>query len=112
MSLLTSLKQAGGGAGGKKKYQLNEILFVMSCIAEKKTKKEIAAITGRSEHSLQYKFYENEVNGKVRSIRKYESMQALYDDNGGNGAEATDQDVAERVEAWEPTPATTEEDAA
>jgi hypothetical protein len=70
---------------------LTEIVGIIYLRSEGKSKQEIAQLTGRSVHSLQYKFYEGPVQLKdkdgnvktvTRSILKYTSMEELYADHG------------------------------
>jgi hypothetical protein len=63
----------------------------LDLISKGHTKKEISQMTGRSENSLQYKFFENPItqqktnkDGTVetvkvtRSVKKYATMEDLY----------------------------------
>jgi len=91
MSLLSNLKSSKSKSSSKTSYTLPEIVGIMYLIGEGKTKQELVEITGRTAHTLQYKFYEGTVNmtqkdgtvkTSIRSVRKYESMEELFKDHG------------------------------
>ena len=101
-NLLDAIKSNNTRTGStKQSYSLNEILFIMSLLAQDTALSEVAAITGRSQHTLRYKFLEGEVvlNGKavVRSVKKYKDMQELFADHKAEFL--GDEDVKARIEA-------------
>jgi hypothetical protein len=85
MDLLNALKtQKNVGAREKVAYSLNEVLAILYMITvEKLTKAQISEITGRSKHTLQYKFFEGEIvlNGKrqIRSMKRFSSTKEIFD---------------------------------
>ena len=102
-NLLDSLKTSSQKTGsGKQSYSLNEILFIMSLFAEGNTLDQVSEISGRSKHTLRYKFLEGEVvlNGKavVRSVKKYKDMQELFADHKAEWI--GDQDIKDRIEEY------------
>ena len=102
--LLDAIKSSNTRTGStKQSYSLDEILFVMNLLAQGKTLDEVSATTGRSKHTIRYKFLENEVviNGKavVRSVKKYKDMQELFADHKTEWL--GDQDIKDRIANYE-----------
>jgi hypothetical protein len=85
MDLVQSLKtQSTAGSREKVSYGLNEVLAILYMITvEKLTKAQISEITGRSKHTLQYKFFEGEIvlNGKrqIRSMKRFSTTKEIFD---------------------------------
>ena len=105
--LLNSLKgnKATNGSS-KSSYSLKEVVGILHLRSIGKSKAEISQLTGRSAHSLQYKFYEGEVqmaqkDGTVktvcRSVNKYSSMVELFTDHN---AEWSQEKQDELIEAF------------
>lgn len=96
-SFTNKVKNGGAGARGER-FGLNEVLAILD-MAENLTdaesgkvdKKTIAGLTGRSEHSLNYKIFEGQttIKGKtnVRSIKKYWFEDPKSKDSGHVDAE-------------------------
>ena len=123
-SLLSAFQTKTSSKGGSREaYSLNEILAIIHMSAvEGLDKATIAALTGRSKDSLNYKIFEGKVtiNGKtqVRSVRRYfyadpksptnneqvdweTAVKALFADHG---AEYKDEsDVEARIEQYRAT---------
>jgi fructoselysine-6-P-deglycase FrlB-like protein len=84
MDMLNTLKtQKNSGAREKKAYTLNEVLAILYMFTvEKLTKAQVSEITGRSKHTLQYKFLEGEIilNGKrvIRSMKRFNSTAEIF----------------------------------
>jgi len=80
---LKSLK-AAKSTSTRKTWSLTEVVGILSLIDQNLNKKEISGLTGRSVHSIQYKFFEGEIKGKeegsktIRSVKQYATMEALY----------------------------------
>jgi len=97
MSLLNNLKSSKSkSAGNKKSYTLPEIVGILYLInalqGQKDWKHILSEKTGRSKHSLQYKFFEGrvgftdpktgEVEETTRSVAKYATMEELFEAHG------------------------------
>lgn len=102
---LQNLKNTGSAAA-RKTWTLTEVVGIMALINEGKSKKDIAQLTGRSVHSLQYKFFEGEIKGKeegtrtVRSVKQYATMEALY---AAHKTTYSAEDLAKRVADFQAT---------
>jgi hypothetical protein len=96
MSLLNNLKSSKSkSAGNKKSYTLPEIVGILYLInalqGQKDWKHILSEKTGRSKHSLQYKFFEGqvaftdpktgEVKETIRSVAKYNTIEELFADH-------------------------------
>lgn len=105
--LLNSLKSNKANNGSSKSsYSLKEVVGILHLRSIGKTKAEIVQLTGRSTHSLQYKFFEGQVqmaqkDGTVktvcRSVNKYASMIELFADHN---AEWSQEKQDELIEAF------------
>jgi len=66
----------------KKSYELNEVLGIMAMFQAGLKPKQVSELSGRSVHTLRYKFLEGEIelNGvkTVRSIKRFSSLQEIY----------------------------------
>lgn len=106
MDILQQMKAASankkGGPKDKKPYVFDEILFCIVAFASGMKPKAVSILTGRSVFSLRYKFLEGEVelDGKkqVRSVKKFASIQALYEKFGVAYVDADE--TKSRVEAY------------
>ena len=83
MDMLNALKTQSTGSREKTPYALNEILAILHMFTVEKLKPaQVAEITGRSVHSLRYKFLEGEIvlNGKkqIRSMKRFNSVQEIF----------------------------------
>ena len=83
MDMLNVLKTQSTGSREKTPYALNEILAILHMFSvERLGRVQVAEITGRSAHSLRYKFLEGEIvlNGKkqIRSIKRFNSIQEIF----------------------------------
>ena len=103
MNLLENIKSNNTAKGTKQTYTLDEILWVMKQLSDGKTVQDVSALTGRSVHTLRYKFLEGEVvlNGKpvVRSVKKYKTMEELFSDHGAEYL--GDDDMKQRIANYE-----------
>jgi hypothetical protein len=103
MNLLENIKSNNTAKGTKQTYTLDEILFVMKQLSDGKTVQDVSALTGRSVHTLRYKFLEGEVilNGKavIRSVKKYATMEELFADHGVEFK--GDEDIKQRIANYE-----------
>lgn len=101
-NLLDNIKSAKGSTSIRQSYTLNEILFIMKLLSDGTSLEEVSSITGRSKHTLRYKFLEGEVvlNGKpvVRSVKKYKDMQELFADH--KTEYLGDEDIKSRIEKY------------
>lgn len=104
MSLLNQFNNTrkSSASSSKVSYTLDEILFIMKLFADGVSLDDISAVTGRSKHTLRYKFLEGEVilNGKpvIRSVKKYSSMEELFTDHGAEYL--GEDDVKSRIEKY------------
>ena len=83
MDLVNALKTQASGSREKIGYTLDEVLAILYMFTVEKLKpKQVAEITGRSVHSLRYKFLESEIvlNGKkmIRSMKRFNSVQDIF----------------------------------
>ena len=83
MDLVQGLKNQSSGGREKAPYTLNETLAILHMFTVEKLKpSQVADITGRSVHSLRYKFLEGEIvlNGKkqIRSMKRFNSVQEIF----------------------------------
>ena len=82
-------------------YSLDETLATIQMFKEGLKAKDVSALTGRSAHSLRYKFLEGEIilNGKktIRSVRKYNTIQEIYTAHGVEVPADVDADVKARI---------------
>ena len=65
----------------RKEYTLTEVVGILSLIEEGVKVAEISLLTGRSIHSLRYKFFEKAtLKGKTspRSVSQYPTLEDLY----------------------------------
>lgn len=96
--LIKSLRNGTANNGQtRSEYGLTEIVGILDLINEGVKIKDLSLLTGRSVHSLRYKFFEKTAlkgKEKPRSIQQYESMEALYNDHG---AVYSAEDLALRV---------------
>lgn len=101
VNLIDSIKNTNKQST-RQTYSLDEILFIMKLLSDQVSLDEVSKITGRSKNTLRYKFLEGEVviNGKtvVRSVKKYNSMQQLFEDH--NTPYLGDDDVKARIEQY------------
>ena len=84
MDLINALKTQATGAREKTAYTLDEVLSILHMFTVEKLKpSQVADITGRSVHSLRYKFLEGEIvlNGKkqIRSMKRFNSVQEIFE---------------------------------
>lgn len=103
MDLVQGLKAAVTGSREKVPYTLNETLAILHMFTVEKLKpKQVAEITGRSVHSLRYKFLEGEIslNGKkmTRSMKRFNSVQEIFTHNKTEWV--SDQDVTDRINSF------------
>ena len=83
MDLVNALKTQTSTSREKAPYSLNEILAILHMFTVEKLKPaQVAEITGRSVHSLRYKFLEGEIvlNGKkqIRSMKRFNTVQEIF----------------------------------
>lgn len=103
--LLNSLKSNKANNGSSKSsYSLKEVVGILHLRSIGKSKAEIVQLTGRSAHSLQYKFYEGNVqmaqkDGTIktvcRSVLKYASMTELFADHGAEWSQDKQDELIE-----------------
>jgi len=71
-----------GSSDSKQTYSLDEVLCIMAMFQSGLKPAQVSELTGRTVHTLRYKFLEGEIvlNGvrTIRSIRKYSSAAELY----------------------------------
>ena len=84
MDMLNALKTQSTGSREKTPYTLDEVLAIIYMFtAEQLKPSQVAEITGRSVHSLRYKFLEGEIvlNGKkqIRSMKRFNSTQEIFE---------------------------------
>lgn len=85
MDLLNSAKNQSSSNSSRLEYSLTEIVGVLSLIQEGMKIQEISMLTGRSVHSLRYKFFEKTAlkgKEKPRSVHQYATIEALFEAHG------------------------------
>jgi len=101
-NLLNGFQDATIASGKtKKEYSLSEVLGIMQMFKEGLKVSQVAELTGRSVHSLRYKFLEGEIilNGKsvIRSIRQHTTLAALYTAHNVTPPEDIEADATARI---------------
>jgi hypothetical protein len=95
------------GSSNKKSYEFNEVLGIMAMFQSGLKPQQVAELTGRSVHTLRYKFLEGEIelNGvkTIRSIKRFSSLQEIYAHYKVEVPADLDADVKERIEAYKAT---------
>jgi len=91
----------------KKAYSLDEVLTIMAMFKSGLKPAQVSELTGRSVHTLRYKFLEGEIilNGvkTIRSIRRFASAAELYTAYKTEVSADIDADVKARIEAYKAT---------
>ena len=102
-NFLNGFQSSVGSSNGKTKkdYNLTEVLGIMQMFKEGLKVSQVSELTGRSVHSLRYKFLEGEIilNGKKvqRSIRQYATLEDLYTAHGEAIPADIEDDVTTRI---------------
>ena len=95
------------GSSDKKGYVLNEVLTIMAMFQEGLKPKQVSELTGRSVHTLRYKFLEGEIelNGvtTIRSIKRFSSLAEIYTYYKVEVPADLEADVTERIESYKAT---------
>ena len=93
-----------GNGDSKQTYSLNEVLCIMAMFKSGLKPAQVSELTGRSVHTLRYKFLEGEIvlNGvrMIRSVRKYSTAAELYTAYKTEVPADIDADVKARIESW------------
>lgn len=97
----------------KRPYVLNEVLCIMAMFKSGLKPKQVSELTGRSVHTLRYKFLEGEIelNGvkTIRSVKRFNSTSEIFAHYKTDWV--SDDDVAQRIQSYKDslTSTTTEE---
>lgn len=97
MDLLNQVKSSNGNNSSRTEYSLTEIVGILAMLNEGIKVTDISLMTGRSVHSLRYKFLEKKAlkgKDKPRSIHQYASTEELYQ---SFGVEYSEEDLQRRV---------------
>jgi hypothetical protein len=100
---MTEVK-ASTARSNRKEYTLDETLAIIQMFEEGLKPKEVEALTGRSAHSLRYKFLEGEIvlNGKsvIRSVKRFKSVGEIYAAHGVELPADVKADVKARIDGF------------
>jgi hypothetical protein len=109
-NLLNALNtKKSSNSANRQTFQLTEVVGILNMIGNGATIADLVKATGRSKHSLNYKFYEGpiqvrkEINGEevvetqIRSLRRFATMEELYAHYGQKWSQE-DQDL--RIEQF------------
>jgi hypothetical protein len=96
------LNATSSKASSKKTYEINEVLGIMAMFQSGLKPQQVAELTGRSVHTLRYKFLEGEIelNGvkTVRSVKRFANIEELFAHYKTPYVDAAD--VAARIQQW------------
>lgn len=109
--LLQNFKNAAKSAKGDKvPYILDEVLTIMAMFEEKLKPAQVSDLTGRTVHTLRYKFLEGEIELKnkktgevktvIRSIKRFNSTAEIYTHFGVTVPDDIASDVRSRIESY------------
>lgn len=105
--LVQGLKDATKGNRDRVKYTLDETLAIMAMFKSGLKPKQVSELTGRTVHTLRYKFLEGEIelNGEkvIRSVKRFASTAEIYTHFGVEVPADLDADVAARINAYKAT---------
>ena len=97
MDLLNQVKSSGNNGSSRSEYSLTEIVGILTLIQEGMKISDISLLTGRSVHSLRYKFFEKTAlkgKEKPRSIHQYATTAELFE---AHGATYSEEDLQRRI---------------
>lgn len=92
------------GSADKRPYVLDEVLCIMAMFRSGMKPKQVSELTGRSVHTLRYKFLEGEIelNGEktIRSVKRFGATSEIYTHYKVEVPADIDADVKARIEGW------------